>query len=299
MRRVILWTGLAIALGLGLMWATGALSALSAWAMDEQRAAQGTLARAIRALRAGEAGAWAGLLSICFAYGFLHAVGPGHGKVLIGGYGVARRVPVLRLSVLALVASLAQALVAILLVGAGIWVLGWTREDLLGVGEGVLAPIGHLLIMAVGVWLVLRGLRGVWRQRVHADHGHDHHHDHDHAHCDHAHGPTPDQALAVTSLRDAAILVAGIAVRPCAGALFLLIITQAMGIALAGIVGALVMGLGTASVTVAVAVLAVWSREGALATLSDGWLPRALPVIEMAAGAVIAAVALQLFLISA
>jgi ABC-type nickel/cobalt efflux system permease component RcnA len=98
----------------------------------------------------------------------------------------------------------------------------------------------------------------------------------------------------VTGWRDAALLVGGIAMRPCSGALFVLVVTWQLGIALAGIAGALAIGLGTALVTVGVALLAVWAREGALAGLGGGRVARAMPVLELAAGAALALAALGL-----
>jgi nickel/cobalt transporter (NicO) family protein len=298
MHRSLLISGLSVIVMLLLLWMTGAFAQLTGWALDEQRAVQNALARGIRAVRGGEAGALAGLLAVCFSYGFLHAVGPGHGKVLIGGYGVARRVAMLPLMAIAFAASMAQAVVAVAIVAALFAVLGWTREAVLGVSEDVMAPVGHVLVGLVGAWLVWRGLRGVMRRSARQGrHGHHHHADPDHvhdAHCGHAHGPTPDEVTALTGWRDTVALIAGIAIRPCSGALFLLILTYQMGIAAAGIAGVFVMGLGTASVTIAVALLAVWSREGALATLSEGRLARALPMVEIAAGALVIAVAVQM-----
>lgn len=297
MRRSLLISGLLVLVTLVLLWVTGAFAQLTGWALGEQRAVQNALARGIRAVRGGEAGALAGLLAVCFSYGFLHAVGPGHGKVLIGGYGVARRVRMVPLMVIAFAASMAQAAVAVGIVAALFAALGWTRDAVLGVSEDVMAPVGHVLVGLVGAWLVWRGLHRIWRQRARLRHAHDHHHDADHVHdtdCGHAHGPTLDEVTALTGWRDTAALIAGIAIRPCSGALFLLILTYQMGIALAGIAGVFVMGLGTASVTVVVALLAVWSREGALATLSEGRLARALPMVEIAAGAVVIAVAGQM-----
>jgi nickel/cobalt transporter (NicO) family protein len=98
----------------------------------------------------------------------------------------------------------------------------------------------------------------------------------------------------VESWRDAALLVGGIALRPCSGALFVLVLTWQLGIAAAGVVGAFVMGMGTGLVTVAVALLAVWAREGVLAGLGGGRLARAVPVLELVVGAAIAVAALGL-----
>jgi ABC-type nickel/cobalt efflux system permease component RcnA len=309
MRRPLLILGLAVALGLAALWLSGGMADLQHWLLDQQRAVQNRLAGAVRALRGGHPGALAGLLAVCFGYGVLHAAGPGHGKLLIGGYGIAQRVRLLPLAWIALLASLAQAAFAVALVGVGVLILGWTRERLVGVGEDTLAPIGTLAIAGVGIWLMWRGIAGLSRQAVphrphsasHDDghHGHGHaHHEHD-ASCGHAHGPTLSDMDHVTSWRDAAVLIAGIALRPCTGALFLLILCFGLGIGAAGVAGTFAMGIGTACVTIAVAALAVWAREGAFASLPGagmgGKLAVVLPMVQALAGALIAVLALSLF----
>ena len=62
-----------------------------------------------------------------------------------------------------------------------------------------------------------------------------------------------------------------------------------MGIFATGIAGALAMGLGTGLVTVAVAALSVWAREGSFALLPSGAAARWLPAtMQIAAGALVA-----------
>lgn len=284
------------------LWGMGGIMLLERWAADGQHDAQNAMAGLLRRLKAGDAAALAGLMGFCFAYGFFHAAGPGHGKVLIGGYGLGRRVPVGRLAGLAVASSLAQAATAVALVYAGVFLLDWSRERMVDTAEAWLAPLSYVLIGSVGLWLLLRGARKLWAQRrATAVPAHDHHHDHAHDHsacadCGHAHAPSLEDAAAVRSLRDALVLIGAVAVRPCTGALFLLILTWRMGIDAAGIAGAFVMGLGTASVTVLVAVLSVTARESALAQIAGGpATARALSLIEIAAGALVVLVAAQLF----
>ncbi|MEQ8898482.1 MAG: hypothetical protein RID23_15455 [Roseovarius sp.] len=309
MRTALLIAAVLIAGAALWLWAFGGAVEVARWAEDGQRTAQEAMAGGLRALRAGEPGALAALLGTCFAYGFFHAAGPGHGKVLIGGYGVGARVPALRLSLLALASSLAQAATAVALVYAGVLLLNLSRPAMTGFAERVMAPASYGAIALVGLWLAVRGARRVWRsRRGPADHHqHDHHHSHDHHHghehddicetCGHRHGPTPEEAAEVKSWRDAVMLVGAVAIRPCTGALFLLILTWRFGLDAAGIAGAFVMGLGTACVTIAVAVAAVTFREGALTRLATGQgAARALPLIEIAAGCLIAAIAGQLLL---
>ena len=293
MRRALILTGLPVAVLLGLLWLAGGFDGLLRAAAAAQRETQDALAGAVRAIRAGQPGAVLGLMGVSFGYGVLHAVGPGHGKALIGAYGLARRVPVLRLSVLALLSSLAQAAVAVALVYGAVAVLGLTRQAATGLAEGAVPVIGNLMIVGLGLWLLARGIAGLRRRA--GPHGHDHHHDHGaDCGCGHAHGPSVEQVEQLTGWRDAALLVAGIALRPCSGALFLLVLTWQLGIGAAGVAGAFAMGLGVALVSVTVAVLAGWAREGALQRLSGGALARAVPMVEAGFGAVILTAGLML-----
>lgn len=283
------------------LWGFDGADQVSRWATATQRDVQNAMAAALRALRAGEPGALASLWGLCFAYGFVHAAGPGHGKLVIGGYGVGARVPLRRLLGLALASSLAQAATAVVLVYVAVWALGWGRAQMTEAADQVMAPLSYALIAGVGAWLLLRGVRKAAKLRAKPVHHHDH--DHDHSHdgicdtCGHAHGPTIDQAAEVRSLRDAVAVIGSIAIRPCTGAIFLLILTHALGIDWAGIAGAFVMGLGTAAITGSVALAAVGLRESALSQMASSTsTARLMAAAEVLAGALITVLALQLLL---
>ncbi len=271
------------------LWGFGGADQIARAAAATQLQVQNAMAGALRALQQGNPGAVLTLWGLCFAYGFVHAAGPGHGKLVIGGYGLGARVPVGRLAGLALASSLAQAATAVVLVYTAVWVLGWGREQMTGLADDVLEPVSYALIAGVGLWLVLRGMRHLrgLRKPVHT-------HDKVCASCGHAHGPSVEQAAEVRSWRDAAAIIAAIAVRPCTGAVFLLILTWRFGLDWAGIIGAFVMGLGTASITMLVAFAAVGFRESALQLVSNRGTARMMASAEIAAGAVVLVLALQL-----
>lgn len=253
--------------------------AIAQWAATEQRGFQNGMADAIRALRMGQTEALSALFAGAAAYGFFHAVGPGHGKALIGGVGLGTQVSASRLLSLSVASSLAQSLWAIVLVYGGFWILEVSAQHMTALAEDFLAPLSYLAIASVGGLLVWRGARSLpKRSAQHRDHHHDHHHahthdhhsDHDHSDCGcNAHGPSPAQVAQLSSLRETVALITSIAIRPCTGAVFLLVIAWQMDLHLAGALAVLVMGLGTASFTGLVAVSSVAARTAALASADN------------------------------
>ena len=297
-------------------------SGLLQWATREQRMFQETMAGALQAIRGGDSLAILTLCAATAAYGFVHALGPGHGKVLLAGVALASGRTMRKMAVLTLVSSLAQAVSAILLVSALTFILGWAARDLVGLTETWLAPASALAIAAIGLLLILRGLRA-WPAKTgiacdddhehhHHDHQHDHpthdhgpHHEHDHGTssdhgrpgpcgCGHAHGPTVRQVQSLTSTREALALVASIAMRPCTGALFVLVIAWHNDIFAAGCLAVLTMGLGTASFNLMVAASGVAARRLAALPFDAPAMLRLSAALHIAGGAAIAGLSLAL-----
>lgn len=101
------------------------------------------------------------------------------------------------------------------------------------------------------------GLDAHGRAPGHAHYGHDHG-DHDHHHHHHHHVVTADQTGGDWREQLGVVLSAGL--RPCTGALLVLVFALSQGIFLAGVVSALLMGLGTAITVSLLAVVAVSAK---------------------------------------
>ena len=94
---------------------------------------------------------------------------------------------------------------------------------------------------------------------AHAD---THHHAHgDGACCDHAHMPDPKQLEGPLSWSKALAIAFSVGIRPCTGAILVLIFALSQGLLIAGVFATFAMALGTAITVSALASLAVGSRE--------------------------------------
>jgi nickel/cobalt transporter (NicO) family protein len=105
--------------------------------------------------------------------------------------------------------------------------------------------------------------------------------------CGHSHMPEATAVAGSLDWRKAWTVVASTALRPCTGALIVLVFSISQGLLLAGIAATLVMGLGTAVTVATLAVLAVSARKTAfMLTGADSPLGRRLMRGVEACGAV-------------
>lgn len=315
MTRLVLLLGLIAALAWALAWGPLAAGIRPAglWLLDQQRQFQTGLALELRGLAGGRTAALWGLLGICLAYGFLHAAGPGHGKAVLAAYAAARRASAWRLVAVGLAAGLAQASVAVALALGLAGIAGLSRARIEALDQGALAPLAVAVTMALGLWLLWRAgarLRSVAAPAAPlaagpppargpatamlaaarggpaagatvycADPGCDD--------CGRPHLPDAARLARAATPWETLAVIAAAAVRPCSGALMLLLLAWQMGLLWVGVLGAYAMGLGTAGVTVTLALAAALGRQGLMRAADSRAAPRLAAWIEAATGAVL------------
>ncbi len=273
------------------------------WVMDKQRSFYGAMSLSIRQMKSQSPFAAAlTLMLLSFGYGIFHAAGPGHGKAVISAWLLATENELRRGILIAFMSAVVQALTAIAIVSAllvFVTAVGTTARNVAGFLES--ASYGLVALMgAYLVWTAFRPLRHAEAQHAH-DHGH-HHHDHDHHHrhdadCACAHVPKARQVKGEWSLTKALSLAFAVGIRPCSGALLVLIFANTLGLYWAGITSTLVMALGTAITVSIIAAIAVYSKKLALslARRDDTWLGHAAFVLRLGGGLVIIALGGILF----
>jgi len=232
--------------GVGPREAAPAASGLGAMILNYQAGFYRDLTATLRALRDSSA-ALPALLALGFGYGVIHAAGPGHGKAVISAYILSDdHGAVWRGFSLSLGAALVQALVAIGLVVLFTLILGATARQMNAATRWVeIAAFSAITILGlVLLWRKAGVLVGAWRG--------------DAAAC--APGCAHDAVLPPSSprsIRQSLGVMVAAGIRPCAGAIIVLVFAASQGIIWAGIAATFAMALGTALTTGVLAMLAV------------------------------------------
>lgn len=283
-------------------------SGVTGWIFAQQAAFYRSMSGAVMAAKANGTAQF-GLAWLAFLYGIFHAAGPGHGKAVISSYLIADGATVKRGIVLSFAAALAQAITAIAIVGIAALILGATAKAM-GSTVRWLELAAYAGITVFGLMLVWRkgraliaALRGNGHHHGHEHgHGHDHGHSHDHhdhgAHCDHSHGPEPSELKGKGWLKRGIAAVIAVGLRPCSGAIFILVFALSQGIFAVGVLATLAMAFGTAITVASIALLAVLGKGLAvrvLKTRGGNQLGVAVLGIEVAAAILITAFGVLLF----
>lgn len=257
---------------------TGLFGVILAWQSSFYRELTATL-KAV----AERPAALAGLLGLAFAYGVFHAAGPGHGKAVISAYIIADDRSLRRGIGLSFAAAMLQAVVAIALVGTLTLALRTTAATMRATTD-VIEQASFALVLVVGLAVLWRKAGALIALGPGAP-AHD-------PTCNHIHMPGPEVIARLSGWREMAGVVFAAGLRPCAGALIVLVFAASQGLVWAGIAAVFAMALGTALTTGALAAVAVFCKFAALRFAGGGSLRGAqlVAALEMLAAAFVAVV---------
>ena len=257
------------------------------WARDEQQRFYGRMSATLKAMRGPSAFAagWT-LMLLSFAYGVLHAAGPGHGKAVISTWLLATENELRRGVLISFMSAIIQALTAIVLVSVLFLVVasvGSTARNL----ASVLESASYALIGLLGLYLIWTAVRllvarraaaspapaGIttrqslalsdfagfepMKNQVAAD-GHVHGPD---CGCGHAHLPEAKDLKGDFSFLRAFSLAFAVGIRPCTGAILVLVFANGLGLYWAGIASTFAMALGTFITVSVIAAIAVYGKK--------------------------------------
>ena len=258
------------------------------WAREKQQAFYGSLSASLRAMKgsSGFAAGWT-LMLLSFAYGVIHAAGPGHGKAVISTWLLATENELKRGVLISFLSAVIQALTAIVLVSVLFLVVasvGSTARNVAGVLEsasyGLIALLGAYLIWtAIAMLRPARALEpaaamaGVSQRRatglsdfagfqpmrnetVAADHVHG-----PDCGCGHAHLPAAKDLRGDWSFAKAFSLAFAVGIRPCTGAILVLVFANGLGLYWAGIASTFAMAVGTFITVSVIAAIAVYAKK--------------------------------------
>jgi nickel/cobalt exporter len=291
---------------------------IAGWLLAKQAEFYRQFSGLIRAAKDDGSAAWS-LLGVSFLYGIFHAAGPGHGKAVISSYVVANQETWRRGVVLSFASALLQAIVAVPVVGVAAAVLNASATTMTG-AVNVIETVSYALIIFIGARLALVKWRGFitafhainrpvsevgaavtasLHRHDHSHHGDHHHHAEAHLHdhherqhadsCGHTHAPEPEELGGPGGWKRGLSAIIAVGLRPCSGAILVLVFALAQGLFWVGVGSTFMMGLGTFITVATIATVAVGARAWAnrFATTRSGFGTLALRGIEGAAAVLI------------
>jgi nickel/cobalt exporter len=294
------------------------------WARDEQQRFYGRMSATLKAMRGPSAfvAGWT-LMLLSFAYGVLHAAGPGHGKAVISTWLLATENELRRGVLISFMSAIIQALTAIVLVSVLFLVVASVGSTARNVAS-VLESASYALIGLLGLYLIWTAVRLLAARRAApspaaagittrqsvalsdftgfepmknqaAADGHVHGPD---CGCGHAHLPAAKDLKGDFSFLRAFSLAFAVGIRPCTGAILVLVFANGLGLYWAGIASTFAMALGTFITVSVIAAIAVYGKKLAarLARGNSGLLDWAAIGMRLLGGVAIAFLGTILFL---
>lgn len=257
--------------------------------VDAQRVLQQKMTATLRTLKAGTAtDAALFLIGVSFLYGIFHAAGPGHGKAVISSYMLANKTTLRRGISISVLAAMVQACSAVILVGVLVLILRSTGLEIRQMVHR-LEMISALLIAGAGLLFLIVHVRRqfIAKPVLCVSHGS----------CIAGHSDMPDPRMLEKklALRELIAIIIAVGIRPCTGAIVVLLFSLRLDVLWAGVISAFVMAAGTAITVSALAALAVGSRDIAARFVGSRWTDRFYNYATIAACLLVMSVGAGLF----
>jgi nickel/cobalt exporter len=210
------------------------------------------------------------LLILSIIYGALHSLGPGHGKLIVTTFLATHPSKVKHSLILTIVSALMQAIVAILLVSALLFLFNNSMREVNSKAME-LVSLSFLVMAILGGFIIIRALKKLFMSYInnHKKQTHEHQHrheDHEHSHdascaCGHKHFASADEINNATTWQAYTGIIFSIGIRPCTGAIMALLFANVVGIYWLGVVSAFMMAIGTAMTTSIIALLTISGKK--------------------------------------
>ena len=238
----------------------GPFARATSFLVDFQRRANAEVSFHMNAIERGDdLVAFLLALAVAFAYGAVHALGPGHGKFVIVSYFLAREARLMRGVVMAVQIAIVHVIAAVVIV----WLADIVLERGFGLGlsdvPGVRAA-SFLIIVGIGAYMLYQAVRASLRARARGrGHGHSHGHGHDHGHShDHRH------SHGLGSKAEGGLLALAAGMVPCPGAVLIMLYAVANDMIVPGSLLVASMSLGIGSSICVLGVGAILARRAAI-----------------------------------
>ena len=220
------------------------------------------------------------LMGLSFIYGLLHSLGPGHGKVIVSTYIATHPTKVKESLLLTFFSSLLQAVVAIALVSV---LLGIYKSSMHAVNSNAnyFITLSVYAVALLGLMIIIKSLVSLWKfspfhqqptlkinslkvipkadsQLIANDKNHVHD---ENCGCGHAHVVDAEMINKASSLKEYLMIVVSIGMRPCSGAIMVLLFSYMMNIYWLGILSAFAMAIGTVITTSTIAIMTITGKK--------------------------------------
>jgi len=221
--------------------------------IDLQRKMVRELGRYMADIKEGTQAAaiWVGI-GFAFLYGAVHAIGPGHGKMVVASFFVGREAKIWRGVAMGLQIAVTHVAAAVILV----WLVDISFRHFIGgsPAESVwIRMVSFGLIALIGLYMLFRAARNAVRA---ARHGIEHLHSHDHHHHGdgHDHGHSHD-------LKQQGLLALIAGSVPCTGAILVMLFALANDIVGTGVILVIAISAGMAITMSAFGVVSILFRR--------------------------------------